>query len=89
MSVLKVNKISNANDDGPVEFTQGLTVSSTGITGDIEINSSGIVTSTSLDVGSINLSGVATAGSFVGKGTDLTNVPGILLAKAVAYSIVT
>ena len=55
MSVLKVNKISNANDDGPVEFTQGLTVSSTGSTGDIEINSTGIVTSTSLDVGSISL----------------------------------
>ena len=35
------------------------------------------------------LSGVATAGSFVGKGTDLTNVPEILLGKAVAYSIVT
>jgi hypothetical protein len=45
MSTLRVNKISNLNDNGPVEFTKGVEVpANQTVTGDI--NLSGICTAT-------------------------------------------
>ena len=46
MSSLRVNKITNLNDNGPVEFSKGFEVPS-GQTIDGNINISGVVTATS------------------------------------------
>lgn len=90
MSTLRVNKIVNLNDDGPVEFTKGAEVpSGQTINGDLEINTTGIVTSTSLVVnGDMNLSGVVTASSFQGSGINLTNVPGTPNGKGIAFTLI-
>ena len=90
MSNLRVNKITNYADDGPVEFSSGLTVpSGKTIDGTININSTGIVTSTSLVVSQgLNLSGVATAASYVGSGIGLTGVPGTPNGKGIAFVLI-
>ena len=90
MSNLRVNKISNYNDNGPVEFSTGLTVT-TGktIDGDITINTTGIVTSGSLVVTEgINLTGVSTANSYSGSGIGLTGVPGTPVGKGIAFVLI-
>ena len=54
MSNLRVNTIVNKADNGAVELTQGATIpAGQTIEGDLEINSSGIITSTSLQVRTI------------------------------------
>jgi len=90
MSSLRVNKIVNLNDDGPVEFSTGATIpSGQTLDGDIVINTAGIVTSTSLVVTSgMNLSGVVTASSFRGAGINLTNVPGTPNGKGIAFTLI-
>jgi hypothetical protein len=90
MSTLRVNKIVNYNDDGPVEFSSGASFSSTeSINGDFSINSVGIITSTSLTVNNgMNLSGVVTSASFSGKGINLTNVPGTPNGKGIAFVLI-
>ena len=90
MSSLRVNKIVNLNDNGPVEFSTGATIpSGQTISGDIVISTTGIVTSTSLVVTSdMNLSGVVTASSFQGSGIGLTNVPGTPNGKGIAFTLI-
>jgi hypothetical protein len=90
MSTLRVNKIVNYNNDGPVEFSSGASFSSTeSINGDFSINSVGIITSTSLTVNNgMNLSGVVTSASFSGKGINLTNVPGTPNGKGIAFVLI-
>jgi hypothetical protein len=90
MSSLRVNKIVNLNDDGPVEFSQGAELpAGQVIDGEVVINSSGIVTSTSLSVnGNMNLSGVITATTFVGSGIGLTGVPGTPNGKGIAFTLI-
>ena len=80
MSTLRVNKLVNLNDDGPVEFTSGATLPS----GKTILDSSGnnkIV---------INSSGVVTATSFIGNGSGVTSIPGdgVPKSKAVALTII-
>lgn len=89
MSSLRVNKVVNYNDDGPIQFSQGASLpSGQSITGDIVINSTGIVTSTSLIVnGNMNV-GIVTATSFVGNGFRLTNVPGTPNGKGIAFTLI-
>lgn len=90
MSTLRVNKLVNLNDDGPVEFTKGAEVPvGQTLNGDLAINTTGIVTSTSLVVNSnMNLSGVVTASSFQGAGINLTNVPGTPNGKGIAFTLI-
>lgn len=90
MSSLRVNQITNFNDDGPVEFSRGASVpAGQTINGSIVINTSGIVTSPSLVVtNNMNLSGVVTATSFRGSGIRLTNVPGTPNGKGIAYTLI-
>jgi hypothetical protein len=91
MSNLRVNKITNVNDDGKVEFAKGVTLplNQTITESAIVINSSGIVTSTSLSVNNdVTVSGIITASFFVGNGFNLTNVPGTPNGKAVAYALI-
>lgn len=90
MSTLRVNKLVNLNDDGPVEFTTGLTVpSGQPVNGSLVINTSGIVTSTNLVISNdITVSGVVTASSFVGDGSNLTSVPGTSVSKGIAFTLI-
>ena len=90
MSNLRVNKIVNYSDDGPVEFSTGMTIpSGKTLDGAIEINTTGIVTSTSLVISQgVNLSGVATATSYVGSGIGLTGVPGTPNGKGIAFVLI-
>ena len=89
MSSLRVNKIVNLNDDGPVEFSQGAELpAGQVINGQVIINSSGIVTSTSLSVGNMNLIGVVTATTFIGSGIGLTGVPGTPNGKGIAFTLI-
>jgi hypothetical protein len=90
MSNLRVNKITNYTDDGPVEFSTGLTVPS-GKTLDavINVNTAGIITSNGLVVSQgVSLSGVATASSYVGVGIGLTGVPGTPNGKGIAFVLI-
>jgi hypothetical protein len=75
MSTLRVNKISNFNDDGPVEFTKGVEVPA-GQSLNGNINITGVVTATSF-VGS-------------GIGITTLGVPGeVFNSKAIALIIIT
>lgn len=89
MSTLRVNKITNLDDNGPVEFTKGASLpSGRSINGDIVINSTGIITSSSLVVnGNMNV-GVVTASTFVGSGIGLTGVPGTPNGKGIAFTLI-
>jgi hypothetical protein len=72
MSRVRVNQLSNLNNDGPIEFSSGLTIpvgANIGGDGTVLINSVGVVT----------------AISFSGDGSDVT-LPGFL-TKASAISI--
>ena len=75
MSTLRVNKVVNYNDDGPVEFTKGVEVPvGQSISGNINI--AGVVTATSF-VGS-------------GIGITSLGVPGeVRTSKAIALTIIT
>jgi hypothetical protein len=90
MSTLRVNKVVNLNDDGPVEFTKGAVLpSGETINGSIQINSVGVITSTSLIInGNMNLSGVVTANTFKGAGINLNNVPGTPNGKGIAFTLI-
>jgi len=76
MSSLRVNKIVNLTDDGPVEFTKGVTLpAGKAINGDIIISSVGVVT----------------ANSFSGPGTGITTfgvTNEIDNSQAIAYTII-
>ena len=75
MSTLRVNKVVNYNDDGPVEFTKGVILpAGQSLNGDINIT--GVVTATSF-VGS-------------GIGITTLGVPGeSSTSKAIALTIIT
>lgn len=80
MSTLRVNKIVNLNNDGPIEFTKGVTVPS----------GQKITDGTGNEKIVINSVGVVTATSFVGSGENVTSIPGngIPKGKALALSLI-
>ena len=80
MSSLRVNKIVNLNDNGPVEFSKGATLPA-GKTISDSTGSSRI---------QINTVGVVTASSFYGDGSNITNVSGggVAKGKALALTII-
>jgi hypothetical protein len=73
MSHLKVDKIVNFNDNGPVEFTNGLTFAA-GATFDGSVNAN---------------VGFCTATTFVGSGIGITGIDGISKGLAMAIPFVT
>lgn len=92
MSVLRVQTIVNEANNGPVEFTRGLTLPSTQtLTGtDTVINTtaSGIGSITELRAVGMHV-GVITATSFVGNGALITNAPGTPVGKVISLHLVT
>ena len=73
MSHLKVDKIVNFNDNGPVEFSNGLTFAA-GCNSDGSVNAK---------------MGFCTATTFVGSGIGLTGINGISKGLAMAIPFVT
>ena len=73
MSRLRVNKISNSGGDGSVTFSKGLTLPE----------------NKTLNVELVDVVGVVTASAFVGDGNDVTNLPGITVARAITNAIIT
>ena len=72
MSVLRVNQITNSNDDGPVEFTKGVILPAGKIIdGELIINTVGVVT----------------ASAFFGDGSNITNIPGDGVPKGKALAL--
>jgi hypothetical protein len=86
MSKIKVNSLVNKNEDGAVEFTRGAVIPSgqeLKVNGNVNI--SGIATISNINVTNANISGVITATSFVGDGSNLTNLPTVSSGKIIAY----
>lgn len=91
MSTLRVNKIVNQNDNGPVVFNQGAIVpAGKSISGDGSLSSTGAVSSGNITVtGNMTSStGTISASSFSGTGINLSNVPGTTVGQAVALTII-
>ncbi len=85
---LKVNSITNRNDDGSVQFSDGATIPSSGtLTVSGNVNLSGVSTVGFLTASNVT-AGIITATSFVGNGSGLTNVPSVSLAKAIALKLI-
>lgn len=69
MAKLKVNSIVNKSDDGAPELTYGATIPSGQV---LDVN------------GNLNISGIVTAGNFVGDGSGLTQLSITTESKAIA-----
>jgi len=86
MSKIKVNFLSNRNENGPVELTRGATIPAgkqLNVTGGVNVT--GILTATDYNVTNINISGIVTATSFSGNGSQLTSLPSVSNGKMIAY----
>ena len=86
MSKIKVNVLTNRNEDGAVEFTKGMTIGSSGvlnITGGYNVT--GVTTVVSYTATQFNVSGVVSAPTFYGDGSNLTNLPSCSVGKVIAY----
>lgn len=74
MSKLKVDRITNLNEDGGPSFVQGAIVPSSAL---FEVN------------GNVNAVGIVTAtGSFSGDGSALTNITVASLGKVMAFKFI-
>ena len=86
MSKVKVNVITNKNEDGAVELTQGGTIPAgkqLSITANSDIT--GIMTVGTYSAANVNVSGVVTAAFYIGSGENLTNLPSVSSSKIIAY----
>ena len=86
MSKIKVNIITNKNENDAVELTQGGTIPSgkqLSVTGNSNIT--GIMTVGTYNVTNLNVTGVVTASSFIGSGENLTNLPSVNASRVIAY----
>lgn len=86
MSKIKVNFLTNKNENGSVELTKGATIpvgKQLSVTGGVNVT--GVLTATNYNVTNVNVTGVVTATSFVGNGSGLTNLPSVSSGKMIAY----
>jgi len=87
MSKIKVNIITNKNEDNAVELTQGATIPAgqeLTVTGS-GANVTGIMTVTNFNASNVNVTGVVTASSYIGSGENLSNLPSVSSSKIIAY----
>jgi|TARA_B100000085_G_scaffold177211_1_gene161488 hypothetical protein len=73
MSKLEINILTNEEGTGAITFDKGL----------------GVAANQTITANNINITGVATATSFIGDGSGLTNLPGVSAAKSIAISLIT
>ena len=88
MSVLRVNKILDESGTGPVSFPQGIEFPEGTVFPEPIINTTGIVTATTVDCLVATVAGVTTATSFFGNGFNMTNVPGTPSARVIALYLI-
>lgn len=88
MSVLRVNKILDEAGTGPVSFPQGVEFPEGTTFPEPIINTTGIVTATTVDCTTAQVAGVTTATSFFGNGYNMTNVPGTPSARVIALYLI-
>jgi hypothetical protein len=84
MSKIKVNYIANKTEDSAVELTQGATIPSgktLTVTGNQTVT--GIMTATTVNVTTVNISGTVT-GTLSGDGSNLTNLPSVNVGRIMA-----
>ena len=89
MARLNVNTITDRNDSGAPELTYGATLpSGSKLTVNGNINLTGISTIGILSVTNAVVSGIVTATSFVGDGSQLTGLQSVSPSKSIALKIV-
>jgi len=89
MSTLRVNKITDASGNGPVEFTRGATIPASASLNIQNLTCSGIMTVSNLTATNITMTGVCTATTFSGSGIGLTGLSGTTNSKAIALTLIT
>jgi len=72
MSKITVNSLSNGEGTGAITFPKGM----------------GLAANQTLTANSVSITGVATATSFSGDGSALTNLPGVNVSKGIALSFI-
>lgn len=88
---VRVDSLTNKNNDGPVEVPSGVTVDVAGLGGELALNGevdiTGITTVGFVTAQHANV-GIITAVTFNGDGSGLTNVPSLQTSKAYALKLV-
>ena len=88
-SSVKVNSIVDLVGTGPVELTYGASVpSGKNLIALGNVNITGVSTIGIISATSMNVSGVLTATSFVGNGSNLSGLPVVSSAKAIAIALI-
>ena len=87
MSKLRVDHIVDRNGTSAPSFSNGLT-SNGNITINGSLSVSGISTFGSVSSGNVNVSGIITANNFSGDGSEITNLPVIGTANAIALKMI-
>ena len=84
---IRSNSIVNYNDTGPVEFPDSISIGSSVISTNGNLNLSGVSTFSSINGSSISASTV-TANRFVGDGSQITGLATITSSKIIALKYI-
>lgn len=88
---VRVDSITNRNNNGPVEVPSGLTVDVAGLGGELAVNGELHVTGVAT-VGFLTTQhatvGIITAETLRGDGSGLTNLPNVTTSKAIALKLI-
>ena len=84
MSKIKVNYVTNKNEDGAVELTRGASIpNGKTLTANGNATATGSVTVGTVNVNSANVTGNVT-GTLSGDGSNLTNLPSVNVGRIMA-----
>jgi len=84
---VRVDSLTNKNDDGPIEVPSGVSVDSGELAVNGKINITGVTTVGFLTAQHVTI-GVVTAITFVGDGSGLTNIPLLTTSKAYGLKLI-
>jgi hypothetical protein len=88
MSKIKVNSIINKLENGPVEFSRGLTIDGGVLDISSSLNVVGVMTVSSSNFTNANVTGVMTATSYKGDGSNLTSLPITSVPKIFGFRLI-